>query len=232
MDNRRHSVLANEGQVPGDFLTRSLFHRGCDTERRQLTSKRRHCAETKYSLFTVLAFLVLISCCCSPTSAYATRKSQHLRFTITEELVDPPDIDLARSAVEHPGGIVVDQRPAPRISKAWTLATEDDLDLRKRSSLESEEESSSTRASSTKSHARTATTSAASHTKTLAATTTTSGSSVAGTTAASPLPSAFDSGLGTNFSSQTCQNFMTSFLANSTFKECLPVSLMLQVSLL
>ncbi|KAI9844380.1 MAG: hypothetical protein M1838_002204 [Thelocarpon superellum] len=45
-----------------------------------------------------------------------------------------------------------------------------------------------------------------------------------------PLPSAFDTSLGSNFTTSACPNFFNSFLQNSTFKACLPLSLLLQNS--
>lgn len=46
-----------------------------------------------------------------------------------------------------------------------------------------------------------------------------------------PLPRPFDTSLGSNFTSASCPNFFSSFLGNSTFTSCLPLSLLLQVSL-
>lgn len=51
--------------------------------------------------------------------------------------------------------------------------------------------------------------------------------------APSPLPSPFDSSLASNFTGSNgngaCPAFINSFLTNPTFKECYPVSLLLQV---
>lgn len=46
----------------------------------------------------------------------------------------------------------------------------------------------------------------------------------------SPVPSPFDTSLGTNFTSSSCPTFFTNFLANSTFQQCTPLSLLLQNS--
>ncbi|KAI4121632.1 MAG: hypothetical protein LQ347_006790, partial [Umbilicaria vellea] len=43
-----------------------------------------------------------------------------------------------------------------------------------------------------------------------------------------PLPRPFDTSLGSNFTSPDCPNFFSSFLGNSTFTSCLPLSLLLQ----
>ncbi|KAI2360629.1 hypothetical protein LOY91_006710 [Ophidiomyces ophidiicola] len=46
-----------------------------------------------------------------------------------------------------------------------------------------------------------------------------------------PLPSAFDTTIGNNsFATQSCGDFFRRFLANTTFRECLPVSLLLATS--
>ncbi|OAX78781.1 hypothetical protein ACJ72_06909 [Emergomyces africanus] len=46
-----------------------------------------------------------------------------------------------------------------------------------------------------------------------------------------PHPSPFDSNLGSNFTNPACESFFQSFLSNSTFQNCLPVSLLIQSSL-
>ena len=43
------------------------------------------------------------------------------------------------------------------------------------------------------------------------------------------LPTPFDTSLGNNFTSPSCPAFFKSFLSNSTFQDCLPFSLLLQV---
>jgi hypothetical protein len=45
----------------------------------------------------------------------------------------------------------------------------------------------------------------------------------------SALPSPFDSNLGSNYTSQTCPEFINSFLNAPEFKACLPFSLLLEV---
>ena len=54
---------------------------------------------------------------------------------------------------------------------------------------------------------------------------------VATQTAMASLPRPFDSSLGNNFTSTTCPTFFNHFLNNQTFKDCLPLSLLLQVSI-
>lgn len=46
----------------------------------------------------------------------------------------------------------------------------------------------------------------------------------------SPLPSAFDTSLGNNFTTTSCPTFFNDFLANSTYQQCAPLSLLLQNS--
>lgn len=54
---------------------------------------------------------------------------------------------------------------------------------------------------------------------------------VATQTGAATLPRPFDSSIGTNFTTSTCPEFFNNFLSNQTFNECLPFSLLLQVSM-
>lgn len=44
------------------------------------------------------------------------------------------------------------------------------------------------------------------------------------------LPTPFDTSIGNNFTSSACPDYFKSFLNNQTFQECLPFSLLLQVS--
>lgn len=44
-----------------------------------------------------------------------------------------------------------------------------------------------------------------------------------------PLPKPFDSNLGNNFTSPSCPTFFHNFLNNDSFRNCLPLSLLLQV---
>ena len=45
----------------------------------------------------------------------------------------------------------------------------------------------------------------------------------------SPLPKAFDGGLGTNYTEPSCPKFLMDMVNNDTFSSCLPVSVLLQV---
>lgn len=59
---------------------------------------------------------------------------------------------------------------------------------------------------------------------------TTTTSTSTSTTEAASLPSPFDSSLGNNFTVSSCPNFFQSFLSDDTLNDCLPLSLLLQVS--
>lgn len=48
--------------------------------------------------------------------------------------------------------------------------------------------------------------------------------------ASTTLPKPFDTSLSSNFTSSSCPDFFSSFLNNATFQQCLPLSLLLQVS--
>ncbi|KIW83174.1 hypothetical protein Z517_02419 [Fonsecaea pedrosoi CBS 271.37] len=50
------------------------------------------------------------------------------------------------------------------------------------------------------------------------------------TVVTTPLPTPFDTSVGSNFTSSACPDFFSSFLNNSTFQSCVPVSLLLQNS--
>jgi hypothetical protein len=46
------------------------------------------------------------------------------------------------------------------------------------------------------------------------------------------LPRPFDTSIGNNFTESSCPQFFNNFLSNSSFQECLPFSMLLQVSIL
>jgi hypothetical protein len=60
-------------------------------------------------------------------------------------------------------------------------------------------------------------------------TSTLAGFSTAAPTQQTVLPTPFDSSLGNNFTSPACPAFFQHFLTNDTFKQCLPLSMLLQV---
>jgi hypothetical protein len=63
-----------------------------------------------------------------------------------------------------------------------------------------------------------------------AAATSSSASSVS-TASSDALPISFDAGLGNNFTTSSCPAFFQKFLSDDAFNECVPLSLLLQVSL-
>lgn len=60
--------------------------------------------------------------------------------------------------------------------------------------------------------------------------TTATGSVQVATETSTTLPRVFDSNIGNNFTTSTCPTFFDRFLSNQTFIDCLPLSLLLQVS--
>lgn len=60
---------------------------------------------------------------------------------------------------------------------------------------------------------------------------TSSAASSASTTSSDALPRPFDTGLGNNFTTSSCPAFFKDFLSNDAFNDCVPLSLLLQVSL-
>lgn len=50
------------------------------------------------------------------------------------------------------------------------------------------------------------------------------------TVVTTPLPSPFDTNIGSNFTDSSCPRFFSRFLSNATFQSCVPVSLLLQNS--
>lgn len=61
-------------------------------------------------------------------------------------------------------------------------------------------------------------------------TSTSSSDSSASTASSDALPIPFDTALGNNFTTSSCPAFFKSFLSNDAFNECVPLSLLLQVS--
>lgn len=60
---------------------------------------------------------------------------------------------------------------------------------------------------------------------------TSSSASPVSTAASDGLPKPFDTGLGNNFTTSSCPAFFRDFLSDDAFNECVPLSLLLQVSL-
>lgn len=64
-----------------------------------------------------------------------------------------------------------------------------------------------------------------------AAASTSSSASPVSTATSNALPRPFDAGYGNNFTTSSCPAFFKNFLSDDTFNECVPLSLLLQVSL-
>ncbi|KAH8595739.1 hypothetical protein B0O99DRAFT_511562 [Bisporella sp. PMI_857] len=134
---------------------------------------------------------------------------------VTSELLKDSLDRLARK-----GRILVDPRPEPDL-ESWLPATEnDDLKLVRRA--ESDPFSNQDSTSNAKSTSSSSTTKSSSATKTASST----GITAATQNALSSMPQPFDQGFDGNIT-ESCTNFMYGFLTNSTFKACLPFSLLL-----
>ncbi|KAF8854893.1 hypothetical protein BDZ45DRAFT_596434 [Acephala macrosclerotiorum] len=179
----------------------SSHHGSTPTRRHEHSSWLRHCSIPTRHLFLVIILTCFLTF--SSASIYIEEEMVERSPEDVAELLESTFARLARS-----GTILVDQRPPPE-PKSWELDTADDLRRR-----DTDNTSNSTTNSSS--------------TSTLAPTSTSSGL-VATTESASPLPTPFDTGFNNNITTN-CQSFMTSMLANSTFKSCLPFSLLLQNS--
>ncbi|KAG9234830.1 hypothetical protein BJ875DRAFT_440898 [Amylocarpus encephaloides] len=206
-----------------EWLTRSSSHHGghtLDHHPPPATIERiRH-----RSLFSnsppPLFFLAFVIICLLPLCSASVYIDERMlepaaKFSDPEQLM----LDLLAES----GKILVDPSTPPQ-GLMWTPATHDDR-------LGRRQELGENAASSTKSTAVpptvTVTKPASSSSE---ASTTATGIVAAGTDAASPLPSPFDSGFNSNITS-SCSSFMTSMLQNSTFMDCLPISMLLQNSL-
>lgn len=204
--------------------THSPSHHDSLTSRRDEHTpwpRHRHLIRTSH----ILLFFFM-TCCLSLTSASIYIEESMVEF----DEVQPDESELLKSSLDRlarTGTILVDQDLPPPNPKAWTLATEHD-DLQRRNDPFGNQDQDAHSSSST---SMITTAPAASSTKSSGTKSTRTSSTVAPTTeAASPLPVPFDQGFSGNIT-DSCSNFMYGFLANSTFKACLPFSLLLQVCL-
>jgi hypothetical protein len=182
---------------------------------------RRHMMP-QFNIF--VAIIILLIYCCSLTTA----------ATLPKDL--PPSISAAEveatlARLSKSGTIVIDHHPPP-VVQSWKLETFEESLLKRQNSnvftlqpgVDSSATASSQLASSTTITKPTSSSTLSTSAVATATTAPGSGSSL-------PLPQPFDSALGANFTSQACPNFISNFLANSTFQQCLPFSLLLQVRL-
>jgi len=168
---------------------------------------RRHTIPLTILYSTVLFLLML---CTTAVATESMGRDTH-RYTLAQ---------LARK-----GEILIDRRPAPCVDLHRRQAGDSSASTIFLSSTSTLASFSSSAASSTPS-----TIVAPSSSTVTAALSTASLMTVSSSTPDSPLPSPFDTSLGNNFTSSSCPAFFNSFLGNSTFKSCLPFSLLLQVS--
>jgi hypothetical protein len=154
--------------------------------------------------FSTLILVLALCSCCRPVAA---------AITASEITIDAA-MSSALASLEQAGRILMDTRPPPNVAE-----------LRKR------QDGGTTTLDSTQS----ATTEPPSTTTANSSSTSTSLSPTSiptdsGIPNSDSLPAPFDSGIGTNYTTSSCPNFLKSFLSNASFKSCLPFSLLLQVS--
>ncbi len=184
---------------------------------------RHHAARTQTICQQLLLLLMFLTCYISLSSASPTLyiDEQLVEVEARSDAAEPLGSTFDRLA--RSGTILVDPNPPPPEANAnvWpqVLAA---ADLKRRS----ETESSS--ASTTATVKVTTTIKKSSSSSTLAPTSTSSGIAAAETTSVGTLPTPFDMGFNNNITAN-CAAFMASMLSNTTFQQCLPFSLLLQV---
>ncbi|KAI9742820.1 MAG: hypothetical protein M1818_003549 [Claussenomyces sp. TS43310] len=203
-ERRRHSVSLS-------IRTMSRGGRPVQPQR----NINQYVSRTRHSLVLVLIFLAAFLSLTSATisSPILSAADFNLQLSESHETFRSTLDDLAKNGI-----ILVDQSAQPSMESQLGLRLERvEEDLRRRDEgrdadpflLERRKEKSSSSASST----ATATT-----------------ITVATAAPASQLPSAFDSGLGSSFESQTCPSYIKGFLEEPKFKACLPLSMLLESS--
>jgi hypothetical protein len=208
-DHFRHFEVNMEGErhfdvsLCGSTLSSthpSSHHKSTPIRRNEHTPWLRH----RPIQTTNLLFLIFLTCCLSLSSA-----TVYIEEQMVETQDDGSDLDdLALS-----GALLVD--PAYPIPNRWTLDNSAD-DLKRRDGFVTIVSSTPT------------STDSGSASTTVASSSTSSGLLVATPLPTGELPTPFDLGFSNNITS-SCQSFMNNMLSNSTFKACLPFSLLLQV---
>lgn len=175
-----------------------------------------------------LLFLIICACLFSITSASSVYIEESMVEVQTHSDAQVIQAELDRLA--QTGRILVDPNP-PSDPNAWILATEHD-DLQRRGLdhlyLPHQQHHEQERRAAHSSSSSSSTTMITTTKPTSTATATSSGVSVATDTSSFTLPAPFDQGFGNNVT-ESCSNFLLSFLTNQTFQSCLPFSLLLQV---
>ncbi len=185
----------------------------------------RPCHQISPKPHHTLFLLLFLSSCISIASAGKIYLADQMVEVSREEIAfqHSEDLGSAFHRLARTGTILVDQRPPPGPAD-WVPATFFESDLqrlqRRDDPLGSGDQGENTSSSS----------SSSSPTSTVKASSTASSSTTSSTTAAttSALPTPFDVGFSGNITTE-CASFMNNMLSNSTFKTCLPFSLLLQV---
>ncbi|KAH8195012.1 hypothetical protein TruAng_010819 [Truncatella angustata] len=121
--------------------------------------------------------------------------------------------------------LIVDTRVPVLIEDDWIMMSREEHQryIRRRADAESGSDSA------TSDNVKTTTISIGITTSTGKTTSTTTSRRTTTTDVASALPSPFDNSIASNFSGDGCQSFVTDLLSNSTFKQCYPFSMLVQV---
>ncbi|CAK7263410.1 hypothetical protein SEPCBS119000_000471 [Sporothrix epigloea] len=168
---------------------------------------RHHPRTHSWRCTTYLSFVALLSTFYAPTTA-ATPEGMIVDSTLIIPQSSAATVDAPAAET-----FVRDNRIPVLRNGDWTFLSHDEaIELRKRDDALTVVTTAQE------------TTSAVVHTETTSTDTTK-------TKSASPLPSFFDSSLGSNFSADSaCPSFINAFLANHDFRKCYPFSLLLQGS--
>ncbi|KND94873.1 hypothetical protein TOPH_00537 [Tolypocladium ophioglossoides CBS 100239] len=208
------STSSPRAATPSPACPTATLSSSTSTTPRSKPGRRRHQPLRIRMSFAVLAIFAGLSC-----AAFAQRDA------LPAQITAPPSLDSASS-------VSVADRPAATMAIApsvWQSATDgaaQELRLKGRDGGEEAPPKDQTTTkdgsdSETKASQTTLTISLGQSTSTAEAT-------------QSPLPSPFDDSLPSDFkgtnSDDRCPNFMTSLLANPTFKSCYPLSMMIQTS--
>ena len=170
--------------------------------------RRTIISRSRFPLFT-LVFLLLVTLCTPAVASNRFRIHDKGSVQLADNLAEGQVIEVSPE-------ILFDPRPAP--ASLLRKRQEEDV-LYGRSSSEN-----STETGKRKEASRTA--SAAS---TTSSESTDTGIDSAPTGTNSPLPTAFDGGLGTNYTQETCPVFLRGMVSAQNFTSCLPFSVLLQV---
>ncbi len=217
LDSRRSLHVPSEAMSSQDRPPASSpSHRTRPRPGRRRPSRKLACRRSTIPIpITIVhSILVFLSLLCTTTAfAAGSGWGEAERSTLAQ---------MARR-----GEILVDRRPAP--AARVDLHPRQAGDPSGSSGLVSSTSTASFSVSTLAATTLSSTTGTPASSATTAPSSTESPMSVSPSTPYSPLPSPFDTSLGNNFTNPSCPTFFQSFLSNSTFKSCLPFSLLLQV---